>query len=81
MKKAKYNVLAVWATGATGEEDVDLLYRSYVEGPQGAKFELVKELHHTSKDVKAAKAHLRRNFDVVSIAVVDESEITKSATI
>jgi hypothetical protein len=69
------NRLQQWATGSTGGSSADLLYRSYYDGPQGAKFELLREIHHTPEDVKKAKAFLRANFDVVSISVVEEREV------
>lgn len=75
MTDITHNKLAAWATGSTGTEPTDMLYRSFVEGPQGAKFELLKEEHHTRADIKRAEAHLRANFDVVSIWVKEESEI------
>lgn len=44
---------------STGEKESDMLFR---------------EEHHTSEDVKRAKAYLRRNFDVVSIEVIKETK-------
>jgi hypothetical protein len=59
-------------TGTTGPHHHDMLYSSYVTGPQGARYELLKEKHHTAEDVKKAKAYLKANFDVVSIKVINE---------
>jgi hypothetical protein len=56
--------------GATGDADSDMLYHWWVTGPQGARFQLLKEKHHTEEDVKKAQRWLRVNLDVVSIAVV-----------
>lgn len=60
-------------TDSTGPEDKDMLFRSYVTGPQGARFELLKEIHHTEDDIKKAKKYLRLNFDVVSIHIINET--------
>jgi hypothetical protein len=61
-------------TDSTGPNDNDVLFRSWVDGPQGAKFELFRELHHTNEDIEKAKAYLRRNFDVVSIHIIRETK-------
>jgi hypothetical protein len=61
------------ATDTTGINDTDVLFRSWVDGPQGAKFELFRELHHTNEDIEKAKAYLRKNFDVVSIHIVKQT--------
>lgn len=60
-------------TDSTGPDDKDMLFRSYVTGPQGMRYELLKEKHHTSDDIKRAKSYLRRNFDVVSIHIIEET--------
>jgi hypothetical protein len=59
-------------TGFAGTEE-DMFFRSYVDGPDGAHFELLREKHHTDVDVKRAKAWLRRNHDVVSIKLITET--------
>lgn len=59
--------------GSTGPERTDFVYRSDVTGPQGARYELLREKHHTGADVARAKRYLRRNFDVVSINVIKET--------
>jgi len=38
-------------------------------GPDGAWFHLIREAHHTAADINEAKAHLRRQRDVVSITI------------
>lgn len=47
-------------------------YRSEVTGPQGARYELFVEKHHTQDLIKRAKLWLRCNFDVVQISLVHE---------
>lgn len=45
-------------------------YEWWLDGPQGAKFELHPEIEkHTKEDIARAKAWLRVNHDVVSISV------------
>lgn len=61
------------ATGSTGAEDKDMLFRSSITGPQGAHYELLKEEQHTDEDIKRAKSYLRNNFDVVSIHLIKET--------
>jgi hypothetical protein len=58
--------------GATGEDEKDMFYRELLTGPQGMRFELLKEKHHTGDDVDRAKRYLHRHFDVVKIYVVKE---------
>lgn len=71
----QYNKLASWSTGSTGVDANDMLYREFIDGPQGGKFELLREEHHTHTDIERAKIHLRRNFDVVSIHLISEEAI------
>ena len=61
--------------GVTGEhgEHEDMFYRFDLTGPDGAHYDLLREEHHTSEDVKRAKAYLRAHFDVVSIQVIRET--------
>jgi hypothetical protein len=67
---------------ATGPNEQDMLFRSYVTGPQGSRFELLQELHHTNEDIKRAKQYLKTNFDVVSIDLIKETtQNTKNETI
>ncbi len=61
--------------GSTGPEDSDFLYSCYLDGPQGMRFELLKQAHHTEEDVKKAKQWLRSNHDVVGIYVIKEKVI------
>lgn len=61
-------------TDATGEKDSDMLFRFYLTGPQGARYELFRESHHTDEDVTNTKAYLKRHFDVVKIEVIKESK-------
>lgn len=61
-------------TDSTGPNDNDFLFRSDVTGPQGARFELLKESHHTGKDLKKAIQYIRQNFDVVHIKVIKETK-------
>jgi len=67
--------------GVAGDTNKDakkcLFYRSYVTGPQGARYELLREEHHTQEDVRQAKAWLRRNFDVVDIKIIRERNLLK----
>jgi hypothetical protein len=66
--------------GVTGNgESTDLLYTSYITGPDGAHYTLVKEDHHTPSDVREAKAWIRANLDPVSIQVVNEKNIILSS--
>lgn len=60
-------------TDSTGPDDNHLLFRSYATGPQGMRYELFREKHHTDEDVSKAKVYLKRNFDVVSIHIIKES--------
>lgn len=63
------------AENATLEECGKILfYRSYLTGPDGARYELFRETRQTDEDVKRAKAYLRRNFDVVSISIIKETK-------
>ena len=50
----------------------NLLYREDITGPQGARYTLFVELHHTTIDVVKAKRWLRDNLDVVQIYTVKE---------
>ncbi len=52
----------------------ELFFRSYTTGPDGARYELLREKHHTAQDVHNAKNYLYKNFDVVSIDVLTEKE-------
>jgi hypothetical protein len=66
--------------GVTGNgESTDLLYASYITGPDGAHYTLVKEAHHTPSDVREAKAWIKSNLDPVSIQVVNEKNIILSS--
>jgi hypothetical protein len=57
--------------GATDKQAESILfYRSFITGAQGARYELLKESHHTEEDVNGAKQYLRRNFDTVSIHIL-----------
>ena len=67
------NVNEFKPTDSTGADNNDLLFRSSHTGPQGARFELLKEKHHTDADVIKAEKYLRDNFDVVSIRIIAES--------
>lgn len=61
--------------GTTGEGDHnDMFYNSHVTGPQGARFELFQEEHHTKDDIKDAKSWLKRSFDVVKINIIKETK-------
>lgn len=44
-------------------------YDWWIDGPQGAKFELYREPHHSDADIESAKKELRRDHDVVSIRI------------
>lgn len=61
------------AQDSTGPNDTDFLFRSYNTGPQGARFELLKEAHHTGEDLKKAISYIKRNFDFVKITVINET--------
>lgn len=62
------------AEGVTGTgEHEDMLFSSYITGPQGARFELLKEPHHQSWMVDKAKAYLKRSFDVVKIYILESN--------
>lgn len=58
----------------TGPEHEDLFFNSHITGPQGARYELFRQSHHTNEDVAKAKRYLKRNFDVVSICVIKETK-------
>ena len=60
------------SNGSTGPEDIDMLYHEYITGPQGARYELLREKHHTNVDVEKAKLWLKRNMDVVKIYILIE---------
>lgn len=61
------------ATNSTGENESDMLFKSDVTSPKGARYQLLKESHHTIKDLDKAKRYLRNNFDVVSIDIIKET--------
>jgi len=59
--------------GVTGSgEESDMFYHDYITGPQGARFNLLREEHHTDEDVARAKRWLKNNMDVVKIYVFKE---------
>jgi len=59
--------------GVTGNGEVsDMFFHSEVTGPDGARYSLLKERHHTGEDLKRAQRYLRHNFDVVKISVIKE---------
>jgi hypothetical protein len=39
----------------------------------GARFRLIREPHHTDRDIEVAKQHLRQDRDVVSLSVCRSS--------
>jgi len=49
--------------------DNGVVFESWITGPQGARFVLFREPHHTLEDIRGARRYLRRNHDVVSISV------------
>lgn len=49
-------------------------YKEYTIGPQGSRFEIFKEKHHSDLDIKMAKRWLKNNLDVVSIDVINETK-------
>lgn len=55
--------------GSTGPEHEDMLYSMYLTGPDGARFILWRDKHHTPEDIKKAKGYLKVNQDVMSISV------------
>ena len=54
----------------TGPNHEDMYFRSYATGPQGQRYELFREKHHTDEDVERCKKYLRANLDVVSIVEI-----------
>ena len=71
--KMTFEAFAKHAEGVTGTgEDSDMLFYSYVTGPQGSRYELFKEKRHSSEDLVKAQKYLRRNFDVVKIYIYEE---------
>lgn len=48
---------------------VVVVFDTWLEGPQGAGFELFREKHHTDEDIEAAKRRLKRDRDVVTLHV------------
>lgn len=61
-------------TDSTGPNDSDMLFRMDITGPQGARYQLLKEVHHTGKDTKKAMQYIRRNFDPVHIQIIKETK-------
>ena len=60
--------------GVTGEgEHEDMFYSYDLTGPDGAHYNLLREEHHTTDDIKRAKEYLRKSFDVLSIHVIKET--------
>lgn len=54
--------------GATGEgEHGDMFFHEELTGPQGMRYHLFVEKHHTREHIERAKGYLKRNFDVVKI--------------
>ena len=59
--------------GSTGSgEPEDFFYHEELTGPQGMRYHLFREKHHTSEMVEKAKRWLRANLDVVKIYIVEE---------
>lgn len=50
-----------------------LFFKEWTTGPQGCRYELFVETHHTEEDVENAKKWLKNNLDVVKIYVENES--------
>ena len=66
------------AEGCTGYgNDNDMLFRSFLSGPDGAYFELLKEKHHTDVDITRAKDWIRNNRDATSIKIVEHKRQPK----
>lgn len=61
--------------GSTGDHPSGMFYRSWITGPQGAHYDLLKELQHSELDIMRAKAYIKRNFDAVSIKIIRESQV------
>ena len=60
--------------GTTGDGNhSDLFYHEEITGPQGARYHLFKEKHHTTEDVERAKNWLKINFDVVKIYITNDA--------
>lgn len=70
MTVKEFNPIGVTGTG----EPEDMFYNMHITGPQGARYELLKESHHTKEDINKAKAWLRHNFDVVKITIIKETK-------
>lgn len=58
--------------GSTGPNTHDLFYHEYITGPQGARYNLLREKHHYDEDIEKAKRYLKENFDVVKIYIFYE---------
>ena len=72
LEQITFKAFAKKAEGVTGTgEHEDMLFSSYITGPQGARFELLKEHHHKDWMVEKAKEYLKRNFDVVKIYILE----------
>jgi hypothetical protein len=65
------------AGDVNSESETCMFYRSYLTGPGGAHYELLREGKHTEEDVIKAKVYIRKNFDPVSIKVIKERELLK----
>lgn len=60
--------------GSTGPETEDMFWKEHITGPQGARYELFVETHHSKADIKKAEAYLKRSFDVVKIYLIYEKK-------
>ena len=61
--------------GVTGNGNPeDMFYKYELSGPDGARFWLLLEDHHTKEDQARAKSYLRNNFDVTKIDFVRNNE-------
>jgi len=45
-------------------------YNWYLTGPQGARYELHPEKHHTKEDINIAKSYLNIEHDAVKIYII-----------
>jgi hypothetical protein len=52
-----------------------MFYGLELAGPEGARFWLFKEKHHTKEDIKIAKGYLKYNHDVVGTIKIIEEKI------
>lgn len=67
--------------GCTGPDNTDMFFRCYITGPDGARYEILREAHHLPQHVGAAKRYIRRRYDPLSIKVINETTVNQPANV